>query len=137
MRLTYLDVDNGASGNLLWLDAIELNPQESNNVFQDDASLSSSVRIYPNPLAGLSSTTVVVTLTGEKYRFLSGDISIRLYDVMGRPCETALNGKVLNGEFHSAMSANGFLPGTYFVRALISVDDGQTLELPIVSLVIE
>ena len=137
IRLTYLGMDNGASGNLLWLDAIELNPQESSNVFQGNAFLSSSVKIYPNPLSGLSSTTIAVTLSNEKYRFFSGDISIRLYDVIGRPCKTALTGKMLNGEFHSIISANGLLSGTYFVSTMISADNGQTLEPPIVSLVIE
>ena len=95
----------------------------------------SRVQVYPNPLYK-SFATIDVELAND-LPFFSGEISIQLYDIMGRLCGKALYGKMLNGEFHGTIPTSNMVSGTYFIRAVISSDNGQALDLPVTPLKIE
>ncbi|MCF7809743.1 T9SS type A sorting domain-containing protein [bacterium] len=65
--------------------------------------------IYPNPFN--SSTNIVFTVPHQS------DVTLTIYDLMGRPAEILLNGKLQsNGKHSVSWNASTFPAGLYFVR---------------------
>ena len=91
-----------------------------------------SISIYPNPLTG-PTASIAFTLGNSESSFYSGKVSAQVYDILGRSRTATLSGQMLDGEFRGTLSIE-IIPGTYFVRTIISTANGETLQLPIVSL---
>jgi hypothetical protein len=111
------------------------NPGTLHTNFITIGPLLSNISIYPNPLMG-PAASIAFTLGSSESSFFSGKVFVQVYDILGRSHAATLNGEMLDGEFRGTLST-ALSPGTYFVRTVISTENGETLQLPVVPMKVE
>ncbi len=87
-----------------------------------------SLEIYPNPIQS-HAASVSLTLSPNDGAFYGARVSVRVFDVLGRETISVLHGYLANDELRGTLELPTALPGTYFVRILLTAANGGTMIL--------
>jgi len=89
---------------------------------------SRSLEIYPNPIrSGTASVSLI--LSQNDGVFYGARVSMRVFDVLGRETASILHGYLANDQLTGTLELPAALPGTYFVRFLLTAANGGTMTL--------
>jgi len=95
-----------------------------------------SLEIYPNPIES-NTASISLILSEEDAPFFSSRISIRAFDILGRETAAILQGHLANDQLTGTFELPNAIPGTYFIRLLLSAPDGRIMILPLQRISVE
>jgi hypothetical protein len=95
------------------------------------------IQVFPNPVQN-GSATLRITLPLTDTHYFQGHVIVSLYDVLGRPIRTMINGGVMvNGSAMTLLEFGSLPSGTYYLHTSVLASDGSARALAVIPVQIE
>jgi hypothetical protein len=97
---------------------------------------SRSLAIYPDPIEE-GTANISLTLASSDAAFFDAQVSVQVYDVLGREISAKLDGELTTNTLSGTLLLPNVLAGTYFMKLTLVASNGSAMELPVQSVVVK